>query len=70
MVTQEDDGAKRSAGSESNSRCLTAVLVILSLLAIAVICTTIGVGVGVFLSLGKSDQPPPSGLSSDTTVTK
>ena len=35
--TEEDSGVKMSARHESNSTCLTAVLVILSLLAIAVI---------------------------------
>jgi hypothetical protein len=50
--------------------CLTAILVVLSLLAIAVICTAIGIGVGVSLTRSKSDQPSPSGLSSDTTVTQ
>ena len=71
VVTQEDGDAKRSTKSDSSYMCLTAVLVILSLLAIAVICTAIGVGVGVSLSHSRSDnQPPPSGLSSDMTVTQ
>jgi hypothetical protein len=68
VVTQEDGGAKKSA--KSSSVCLTAVLMILSLLAIAVVCTAIGIGVGVSLTRTNSDQPPPSGLSSDTTVTQ
>ena len=68
VVNQEDGaGAKKS---ESSSVCLTAFLVVLSLLAIAVICTAIGIGVGLSLTRSKSDQPSPSGLSSDTTVTQ
>ena len=70
VVTQEDGAPKRSAKPDSNSKCLTAVLVVLSILAIAVICTAIGIGVGVSLLHSKSEQPSPSGLSSDTTVTQ
>ena len=71
VFTEEDNGAKVSARHGSNSTCLTAVLVISSLLVIAVICTAIGVGVGVSLTHSKSDdQLPPSGLSSDLTVTQ
>ena len=72
VVTQEDGGAKtESAKSNSSSMpYITAVLVILSILAIAVICTAIGIGVGVSLTHNKSDQPPSSGLSSDTAVTQ
>ena len=67
VVTQEDDGAKKSGPS---SKCLTAILVIFSVLAIAVLCTAIGIGVGVSLTRSKSDQSPSSGLSSDTSVTQ
>ena len=70
VVTQEDGAPKRSTKHESSSRCLTAILVVLSILAITVICTAIGIGVGVSLTRSRSDQPPPSGLSSDTTVTQ
>ncbi len=70
VFTQEDGGAKKSTKPDSSSVCLTAVLVVLGLLAIAVICTAIGIGVGVSLTRNKSDQPSPSGLSSDTTVTQ
>ena len=67
VVTQEDGGAKKS---ESSSVCLTAVLVVVSLLAITIICTAIGIGVGVSLTRSRSDQLSTSGLSSDTTVTQ
>ena len=70
VVTQEDGGAKRSSKPDSSSKCLTVILVVLSILAITIICTTIGIGVGLSLTRSKSDQPPPSGLSSDTTVTQ
>ena len=68
VVTQEDGAPKRSTKPES--MCLTAILVVLSILAIAVICTAIGIGVGVSLSRSKSEQPSPNGLSSNTTVTQ
>ena len=71
IVTQEDDGMKtESAKPESSSKCLTAILVVSSILAITVICTAIGIGVGVSLTHSRSEQSTPSGLSSDTTVTQ
>ena len=73
QVTQEGGhhDAKQSAKYASSSTCLlTALLVVLSLLAIAAICTAIGIGVGVSLNRSRSEQPEPSGLSSDTTVTQ
>ena len=72
VVTQEfeDGGAKKSAKPDPSSKCLTAILVIFSVLAIAVLCTAIGIGVGVSLTRSKSDQSPSSGLSSDTSVTQ
>jgi hypothetical protein len=62
---QEDGGAKKSA--KSSSMCVTALLVFLILLAIVAICTAIGIGVGVSLTVSTE---PPSGLSSDTTITQ
>ena len=43
---------------------------VLSLLVVAAICTAVGIGVGVSLNPRRSEQPEPSGLSSDTTVTQ
>ena len=71
VVTQEEKGGpKQSVKSTSSSMCLIAVLVVLCVLAIAAICTAIGIGVGVSLNRSRSEQSPPSGLSSDTTVTQ
>ena len=70
VVTQEDGNDKKSSKPNLSSMCLTAILVVLSLLAIAVICTAIGIGVGVSLNHSRSEQSTPNGLSSDTTVTQ
>ena len=59
---QGDDGEKKSAKSDSNSKCLTVVLVVLIILSIAVICAAIGVGVGVSLTSHKSE---PMGLTAN-----